>query len=208
MKRIFTVLFLCAALPAWSQQRCSPAHIDVPKERTSATANSSANLRKSPESVRAQLSRLLGNAREQVAEAKPPAGKVCSAGCRTVGRPAHIVVSVVPKKFLSDYSDAQKCDDLLKQTSSRPFRFGPHRAQSEKELSAWLSDVSRGSGKDGALLYEKCSGKCSPRYFMDVVPDGEGFVANLNVVCGPARDKADNTFAIASAYRWACQSKG
>jgi hypothetical protein len=99
-------------------------------------------------------------------------------------------------------TDAQKCEELLKDTSNRPLRFGPHRAQSEKELTAWLSDVSRGSGKDGALLYEQCSGKCSPRYFMDVVPDGKGFVANLNVVCGPARDKADNTFALSSAYRW------
>jgi hypothetical protein len=58
--------------------------------------------------------------------------------------------------------------------------------------------VSRGNGKDGALLYDKCSGKCSPRYFMEVAQDGEGFVANLDVVCGTARDKADNTFAIAS----------
>jgi hypothetical protein len=208
MERFLAFLLLCVAMPAWPQQRCAPNHIDVPKERASATANAGANLRKSPESVRAQLSRLLGNAREQVAEAKPPTGKACSASCRVVGEPAHIVVSVVPKKFLSGYADAQKCEELLKQTSSRPLRFGPRRAQSEKELTAWLSDVSRGTGKDGALLYDKCSGKCSPRYFMDVIQDGEGFVANLNVVCGPARDKTDNTFAISSAYRWACRAKG
>ena len=208
MERFLTVLFLCAAIPAWSQQRCTPEHVDVPKARASATANSGANLRKAPESLRAQLARLLGNAREQVAGAEPPASKACSAGCRAVSRPAHIVVNVVPKKFLSDYADAEKCDDLLKQTSNHPFRFGPRRARSEKELTAWLSDMSRGNGKDGALLYEKCSGKCSPRYSMDVAPEGDGFVANLNVVCGPARDKADNTYAISIAYRWACQSKG
>jgi hypothetical protein len=208
MKRFLPVIVLCIAFPAWSQQRCAPEHIDVPKERASATANSGANLRKSPESVTAQLSRLLGNAREQVADAKPPTRKACSASCRAVGQPAHIVVSVVPKKFLSDYADAHKCEELLKQTSSSPLRFGPHRARSETELTSWLSEVSRGNGKDGALLYDKCSGKCSPRYFMDVAPDGEGFVANLSVVCGPARDKEDNTFAIASAYRWACQAKG
>jgi len=208
MKRFLAAIVLCVAVPAWSQQRCAPEHIDEPKERASATANSGANLRKSPESVTAQLSRLLGNAREQVADAKPPTRKACSASCRAVGQPAHIVVSVVPKKFLSDYADAHKCEELLKQTSSSPLRFGPHRARSETELTSWLSEVSRGNGKDGALLYDKCSGKCSPRYFMDVAPDGEGFVANLSVVCGPARDKEDNTFAIASAYRWACQAKG
>ncbi len=206
MERFLAVLVLCVALPAWSQQRCAPNHIDVPKERARATANPGANLRKSPESLRAQLSRLLGNAREQVAEASPP--KACSPSCRVVGRPAHIVMSVVPKKFLSGYADAQKCEQLLKQTSSRPLRFGPRRARSEKELTAWLSDVSRGKGRDGALLYDKCSGKCSPRYFMDVAQDGDGFVANLNVVCGHARDKTDNTFAVSSGYRWACRAKG
>ena len=208
MQRLLAMLVLCAAAPAWSQQRCAPNHIDVPKERASATANSGANLRESPESVRAQLSRLLGNARDQVAQARPPSSNWCSPRCRVVGRPAHIVVSVVPKKFLRDYGDAQKCEELLKQTSSRPLRFGPRRARSEKELTAWLSDVSRGNGQDGALLYDKCSGKCSPRYFMDVTEDGDGFVANLDVVCGPARDKTDNTYAISSAYRWACQTKG
>lgn len=208
MLKTLAVLVSCFAVPVWAQQRCAPNHIDVPKERASATASSGANLRQSPESLRAQLSRLLGNAREQVAEAKPPSGTACSPSCRVVGQPARIVVSVVPNKFLRDYADAQKCEKLLKQTSSRPLRFGPHRAQSEKELTAWLSDVSRGNGQDGALLYEKCSGKCSPRYFMDVTQNHSGFVANLDVVCGPARDKADNTYAISSGYRWACRAKG
>ncbi len=208
MRRFLTVLVLCVAMPAWSQQRCAPNHIDVPKERVSATANSAANLRKSPESLRAQLSRLLGNAQEQVAEAKPPSGEACSPSCRVVEQPARIVVSVVPNKFLSSYADAQKCEELLQQTSNHPLRFGPRRAGSEKELTAWLSDVSRGNGQDGALLYDKCSGKCSPRYFMDVAQDGDGFVANLNVVCGPARDKTDNTYAVSSGYRWGCRAKG
>ena len=60
MERFFAVIALCVSLPAWSQQRCAPNHIDVPKERASVTANSGANLSKSPESLRAQLSRLLG----------------------------------------------------------------------------------------------------------------------------------------------------
>lgn len=86
MERFLALLVLCVAIPAWSQQRCAPEHIDVAKERASATANSGANLRKSPESLRAQLSRLLGNARERVTEAKPPTGKACSASCRVVGK--------------------------------------------------------------------------------------------------------------------------
>jgi len=199
---------LCVAIPAESQQHCAPLHVDVAKDTGTASASSSANLLKSADSVGAQASQLLRNAQQQLGKAKPPDGKTCSANCALVRQPALVTLSVVPKTFLKNYADAEKCERLLKQTSSRPFKFGPHRARSEKELTAWLSDVSRGKGRDGTSLYAKCDGKCSPRYLMDVIRDGDGFVANLEVVCGPARDKTDNSYAISSGYRWACQRKG
>ena len=198
---------LCVAIPAASQQRCAPSHIDVAKDKGTASASSSANLLKSADSVGAQASLLLRKAQEQRGKAKPPEGKACSANC-AVRQTALVTLRVVPKTFLKKYADAEKCEGLLKQTSSRPFKFGPHRARSEKELTAWLSDVSRGKGRDGTALYAKCDGRCSPRYFMDVARDGDGFVANLEVVCGPARDKTDNSYDISSGYRWACQRKG
>ncbi|HTS51695.1 MAG TPA: hypothetical protein VMH26_00315 [Burkholderiales bacterium] len=55
------------------------------------------------------------------------------------------------------------------------------------------------------MLYQKCGGSCSPRYFMDVFQDADRFVATLEVVCGHARDKADNSYAVTSGYRWACE---
>ena len=115
-------------------------------------------------------------------------------------------MSLVPNKFLSDYADEQKCEELLKETSVHPLRFGPRRTRSEKELGTWLSDISQGRGDEGTVLYRKCTGKCSPRYLLDMAGDGDGFVANLDVVCGPARDRTDNTYAVASGYRWACRA--
>jgi len=202
-----TAFMLCVAIPAVSQQRCAPLHIDVARDKGIASASSSANLLKSADSISAQASLLLRKAQEQLGKAKPPESKACSANC-SVSQPPHIMLSVVPNAFLKKYADAEKCEGLLKQTSSRPYKFGPHRARSEKELTAWLSDVSRGKGRDGTALYAKCDGRCSPRYFMDVARDGDGFVANLEVVCGPARDKTDNRYDISSGYRWACQRKG
>jgi hypothetical protein len=199
---------LCVAIPAWSQQRCSPTHVDVARDRATASASSGANLRKSADSIGVQVSRLLREAQEQLANAEHPDGKACSTGCPLVGQPTLVTLSVIPAAFLKQYADADKCEKLLKQTSTDPFKFGPHRARSEKELTDWLSDVSRGKGRDGATLYAKCDGKCSPRYFMNVSRDGDGFVANLEVVCGDARDKKDNRYAVSSGYRWACRAKG
>ena len=203
-----TALMLCVAIPAASQQRCTPLQVDVAKDKSSASASSSANLLKSADSIGTQASRLLREAQEQLEKAKPPEGKGCSANCAVVNQTPLVTLSVVPSAFLKKYADAEKCEALLKQTSNRPFKFGPHRAHSEKELTAWLSDVSRGKGRDGTALYAKCDGRCSPRYSMDVARDRDGFVANLEVVCGPARDKRANSYNISSGYRWACQRKG
>lgn len=196
-------LAMSVGIPAWAQQHCASDHVDLPKEQTTASAGLLSNLSKSRGSLRAELSRLLANARKQVAQAKP-AGNACSPGCRAAA-PAHILFRVTPNKFLRSYADFDKCEKLLKQTSSQPVRFGPHRARSADELAAWLSDVSQGEGQDGAVLYRRCGGKCSPRYLMDIIPDADRFVATLEVVCGHARDKADNSYAVASGYRWACE---
>src|SRR5262249_12264370 len=154
---------VCVCARAWSLAACNPDHVDVPKERASATAGSVANLRDAPGSLKAELSRLLSDAREDVTQATPR-GKTCSQSCTAVGRP-RITLSVIPNKFLKNYGDAEKCAQRLTQTSLQPLKFGPHRAKSEKELGEWISEVSQGNGKDGKLLYQKCSGKCSPRYF-------------------------------------------
>jgi len=202
---LMVALALCIGIPAWSQQACAPNHVDVPKERARATANTVANLRSSPGSLKAELSRLLSDARKEIARAKPPSGNSCSRSCNAVG-PARITVSVVPNKYLKGYADARKCEESLTRTSRHPLRFGPHHASSEKDLGSWISQVSQGHGKDGATLYQKCGGKCSPRYFIDTTRKGDGLVATMDVVCGPARDKDDDTYTVSSGYRWGCRA--
>jgi hypothetical protein len=201
--RFAAVLALCLANPAWAQQSCTPDHVDLPKEQATGSAGLLANVSKSRGSLRTELSRLLDNANKHVAQAKPP-GNACSPACRA-GTPAHISFKVTPNKFLESYGDFDKCEKLQKQTSSQPFKFGPHRAETMDELAGWLSEVSQGDGPDGAVLYEKCGGKCSPRYSMDVSSHAGKFVATLEVICGHARDKKDNRYNIASGYRWACE---
>lgn len=202
MRRLIAVLVLSVGASAWAEESCTPDHVDLPKKQASASAKSLANLVKSAGSVRAEVAGLLRNAREEVAEAKPPHA-ACSHLCR-VAQPTRILLSIVPQRFLASYADLHKCEERLRQTSNQPLRFGPRRARSEDELATWLSDLSQGRGRDGAVLYEQCDGKCSPRYSAEVVQDGDRLVATVDVVCGPARDREDNTYSISSGYRWAC----
>ena len=201
--RFAAALALCLANQAWAQQSCTPENVDLPKEQSTASAGLLANASNSRGSLRSELSRLLGNANKQIAQAKPPAN-ACSPACRAK-TPAHISFKVTPNKFLESYGDFDKCEKLEKQTTNQPLRFGPHRAETMDELAGWLSEVSQGDGPDGEVLYEKCGGKCSPRYSMDVASDAGKLVATLAVVCGHARDKKDNRYKIASGYRWACE---
>ena len=206
IKSLIAALGLCVCTQAWPLSACDRDYVDVPKERVSATAASVANLRGAPGSLKAELSRLLSDAREDVAQATPRAGKTCSQSCTPVGRP-RITLSVIPNKYLKSYGDEEKCAQRLTQTSLHPLKFGPRRSKSEKELGEWISEVSQGNGKDGKLLYQKCGGKCSPRYFIDATQDGNELVASISVVCGPARDKDDNTYTVSSGYRWGCHTK-
>jgi hypothetical protein len=205
MERLIAALVLCVGVSAWSEESCNPDHVDLPKEQTSATAKSLANVVKSRGSLRAELAGILRNAQQQVAEAKPP-GSACSSACGVAG-PTRIQLSIVPQKLLTSYADFHKCEERLRQTSSQPLRFGPRHARSADELAAWLSDLAQGRGRDGAVLYQECDGRCSPRYSAEIVQDGDGLVATLAVVCGHARDKDDNTYSVSSGYRWACVAR-
>jgi hypothetical protein len=202
MGRLVAALVLCSAVSAWSQEPCTPAHVDLSRTQATATAKSLANILKAQGSVRAEVTRQLRNAREGATQAEPP-DDACSHLCR-VGQPAQILLTIAPEKFLAVYADAHKCEERLSQTSAQPLRFGPRHAGSTDELAAWISDLSQGRGLDGAVLYKQCDGSCSPRYSARVTQDGDGFVATLDVVCGPARDRNNNMYSVASGYRWAC----
>src|SRR5262245_22166315 len=205
MKYLMAALALSVCARASFAAVCNPDHVDMAKERASATADSMANLRGAPGSLKAELSRLLNDAQQGVKRATPPT-ESCRQSCTAVG-PPRITISVVPNRLLKSYQDAEKCVQRLTQTSAQPLRFGPRRVKTENELGNWIAEVSQGHGEDGALLYEKCDGKCSPRYFIEAAPDGHGIVGSMSVVCGPARDKDDNTYTVLSGYRWGCRTR-
>jgi len=200
--RLIAALAWYAAVPAWSQEPCSPAHVDLPRTQASATAKSLANILKSQGSVRAEVTGQLRNARDGAALVRPPEN-ACSHLCR-VDQPPQILLTIAPQKLLAAYADADKCEELLRQTSSHPLSFGPRHASSADELAGWITDLSQGRGPDGKVLYNQCDGTCSPRYSARITQDSDGLVATLDVVCGPARDRNDNMYNVASAYRWAC----
>jgi len=208
LRRRHEILVAAVALCFCAQASsvCNPDHVDAPKEQASATADSMANLRGAPGSLKAQLSRLLKDAQEGVTRVAAPTGNACPETCTAVGA-ARITIAVVPNKLLEHYEDAEKCTQRLTQTSLQPLRFGPRRVKSESELGEWIAEVSQGHGKEGALLYKKCDGRCSPRYFVDAAREGNEIVASMSVVCGPARDKDDNTYTVLSGYRWACRTR-
>lgn len=201
-ERLILALVSYGAVSAWSQEPCTPTHVDLPRTQASATAKSLANILKAQGSVRAEVTGQLRNARNDAALVRPPE-EACSRQCR-VGEPPQILLTITPLKFLDTYADANKCQQRLRQTSNQPLRFGPRHARSTDELAAWISDLTQGRGPDGKVLYNQCDGSCSPRYSARVTQDGDGLVATLDVVCGPARDRDDNMYSVASAYRWSC----
>ncbi len=184
---------------------CEPDHVDTPRAQVLATANVVLNLVKAHGTVRAESVRLPRAAYGQRFQALPPL-EGCSATCRasSAGR---VRLNAVPNKFLTSDPDVARYAKQLLSTSEQPLIFGPHEARSVDELSAWLFEVLKGEGKDGIELYRKCDGTCSPRYSMELREDAGGFAATLSVVCGHARDRADNSYTISSAYRFACESK-
>lgn len=204
MRYLVAAVGLCLCARAASV--CNPDYVEVLKERANATAGSMANLRGAPGSLKAQLSRLLKDAQEGVTRVAPPTtGNACAENCTVFGAP-RITITVVPNKLLWHYADAEKCVQRLTQTALEPLKFGPRRVKSESELGEWVAEVAQGHGQEGALLYKKCDGRCSPRYFVDAAREGNELVASISVVCGPARDKDDNTYTVLSGYRWACRN--
>lgn len=180
---------------------CSTARKRV--EQSSATASAAvwANYRNNPGSLRFESERLLTEAITKLPSAAAPEA-LCGSDC---GKPsAEIAFSSIPAKFLSSYSDKDKCERLEKETKSAPLKYSDRRFQSLKELNDWFSEFSQGKGKDGSDLYTKCDGDCSPQYTLSIEPKDGKFLVDASVLCGPARDKDNNEYKLQTAYSWKC----
>ena len=203
-------MFVCSGVAATvfaaesRAQDCAASSKDVPIESLLATADSWPNLRNSPGSLRYESSRMLKEAANNLAGAKPPAD-ACPAGCAAAGKPT-IVYLTIPNKYLTGYSDQKKCDAYFAKTKTAPFQYNGRQFGSIDDLASWFGDFSKGDGKDGNDLYAKCDGSCSPQYHTTIVPNAAGYSLDAAVVCGAARDKGDNKYNLSIAYHWPCVS--
>ena len=187
--------------PVLAGSKCETASKQIEQSAITATAALWANYRNSAGSLRYESERLLTEAITKLPNAQAPES-LCGTDC---GKPsAAISFSSVPAKFLSSYSDKEKCARLEKETKDSPLSYSKRSFQSLKELNDWFSDFSQGKGKDGSDLYNKCDGDCSPQYTLSIVPKDGKFVVDASVLCGPARDKDNNVYHLRSAYVWSC----
>jgi hypothetical protein len=193
-------------MTARADDDCSAVVKDVPGEQVIADAGTWTNLRKAEGSLRYESERLLNAAEKKRAALQPPAG-LCPAGCIPISEPEIVFISV-PQKFLDSYRDQQKCERLLKQTTAAPLAYHDRTFSSAAEFNDWFGDFSQGKGDDGRTLYRQCDGSCSPRYTCIIKQQGAALHVDADVICGPARDKSDDTYKLSSSYRWTCRKQG
>ena len=170
-----------------------------------ATASTWANMSGSSNSIKATLNSGLEESMKDL-ESAVPADFKCPDYCQAKPQ-VTVVFTSTPKEYLKDYSDFKKCETYLEQTKKDPIIYNNLSFNSLAELNGWFGDFSQGNGKEGKDLYNKCDGKCSPAYSCFIVKDGNKLKTYASVICGHARDKADNQYAITFAYAWSCLSK-
>lgn len=183
-------------------ENCAGVAKDVVIEQKLAEASAWSNFRESKGSIAFESKRMLKKAEQGLENAAPPAD-ICPADCKPPEKP-QIIFTSIPNKFISGYSDEAHCKDLSQRTASKPFRFEDRRFKSIEELADWFGQFSQGKGDDGAALYEKCDGSCSPQYHCEISESGGSLTLDASVSCGAARDKDDNQYKLAVAYRWVC----
>ena len=183
---------------------CAAAFKDTEKVTREATASAFSNVRKAEGSLRYESGKMLNEANAKLSQAAAPSG-FCPEGCEASKTP-RIVFSSVPKKYLSDYSDSKKCEDLLQKTKDNPIKFSDRKFSTQEEFNAWFGDFSQGKGTDGNELYKLCDGACSPRYTCFISQKDGHLNVDAEAICGTARDKNDNLYVLSYSYRFFCEA--
>jgi len=187
---------------AGADGNCDSHTKEVQRRSTSASAGTWTNYRNQPGSLRFESELLLKDAVTELPN-QMGAENLCEPDCGSSG--VDISFSSIPNKFLSAYSEKEKCERYERETRAKPFTYTDRRFASAEELNSWFSDFSQGKGKDGSDLYAKCDGVCSPQYSLIIRPVNGQLLVDASVVCGKARDKDDNSYTLKTAYRWRCR---
>lgn len=156
-------------------------------QKVTASAGSWANLRNNPGSLRFESARLLKE------------GSTMLTSSSSTQKDSTLLLESSPKKFLVDYADFTYCKEKLSTTSASPIKFGPLSFASMEELSAWFSDFSQGSGKEGKALYAVCDKSCSPQYSLKIRQEAGQLKVEASAVCAHARDKDDDMYDLCTA---------
>ena len=115
-----------------------------------------------------------------------------------------IVFTSTPHRFLKDYAEHDVCENFLMKTKQTPLVFPEKSFESSGELSNWLGQFSQGKGSLGKELYRRCPGKCSPQFRYSIRKASDDISIKPTVVCGHARDKSDNMYAL--SYALSCEN--
>ena len=161
------------------------------------------NIADHPESIKAVAKRLLTKAvASEAFTTRPP----CDGSCGGTQQ-SQVVYKVEPTVFLAESEQQKMCLDLEEQTRTKPMSFDARSFESMNKLNDWLMEFSQGRGDDGKLLYEQCGGNCSPRYTFRISQNGETLTVSADVLCGLARDKLSDLYAVSTAIQWRCDAK-
>ncbi len=210
----FIKLFFWAALPLFGTVSHADDVIDkvrglaacpqVQAEEPLATEYGSSgfmkNLAESADSIRAIAARLLQAA---LAPDNDDPNARCRPQCEN-GEIAEVIYRVAPVAFLADDKQNAECIAFEDQTRDDPMRFDSKSFASVTELNEWIMAFSQGRGDDGKALYARCSSNCSPRYTFVIAAQDTGFKVDTEVLCGLARDKANDKYLISTAVRHTC----
>ena len=194
-------LLLFPKVHLYAQPRCLSVNGDIPVRSTLASAGFFANLRRTDTSLRVRMDQLLNEA-SAVAKQVTVSESGCLSSCKR--RVAAVVFKSLPNVALSGYDEASVCEKFLEVTQRDPIRYENRRFSSDEDAESWYRDLTQGDGADGEDLYKRCPGKCSPQYTSVIFKEGDGLIVSTEVICGHARDRDDDQYALSAAVRWLC----
>ncbi len=182
--------------------KCNGNPLDQPLDAGFGSVALFANLRSTPDSIRAVAKQMLSQALEETSIRTA----TCPVGCVTEA--ATIIYKVLPTAFLDQAKQRKVCLEYENDTTETPLRFAEKRFTSLDDLNEWIMNFSRGKGPEGKELYRLCSSNCSPRYtfFINNNSD-EDFHVESEVVCGLARDRENKRYSLSTSLRSRCANK-
>ena len=176
------------AVAADGVMSCAPHAIETPLRSEQASAGIMVNIAEAPDSIRATVKSLLGDAVSSAKTAQTPT----------------VVFRVAPTNYLPLPEQQPLCTQLAIQTSLQPLKFADRAFANVEDFDIWLTAFSQGQGADGKLLYQQCSGNCDPSFTFVVSRGDTAMMVATEVYCGYARDRKINLYTLSTALRGVC----